>query len=141
MKIIADKGYPDYSFIDLAKQRQNNFISPPKNYDGKCRHNNMKRRRKEANYNSNKRVYNRRPIVESIISSIKRVQDPKLRSQLSYMKKRQMAWHVLLYNIRMNVKFDNNSGYVQAQIDYFFVMVVVLAIPDCAEKSIPDRAR
>ena len=134
-KILADKGYPSYDFIDLSKTKQNNFISPPKNYCGKCRHDNIKRRRKEANYNSNKHIYNRRPIVESIISSIKRVQDPKLRSQLPYMKKREMAWHVLLYNIRMNVKFEtNNLESTQTQICYFFVLVVVFVIPDRAMK-------
>lgn len=125
-KIVADKGYPDYKFIEMAKERQNNFISPPKDYKGKCRHNNMKRRRKEENYQANKYAYNRRPIVESIISSIKRVQDPKLRSQLPYMKKREMGWHVLLYNIRMNVKFEAAaSESAQAQIDYFFVIIVI----------------
>lgn len=131
VKIVADKGYPDYKFMEMAKERQNNFISPPKNCGGKCKHNNMKRRRKEANYQTNKHVYNRRPIVECVISSIKRVQDPKLRSQLPYMKKREMGWHVLLYNIRMNIKFgSNNSGSVQAQINYFFVFVVILVTPD-----------
>lgn len=125
-KIVADKGYPDYKFIEIAKERQNNFISPPKDYKGKCRHNNMKRRRKIENYQANKYAYNRRPIVESIISSIKRVQDPKLRSQLPYMKKREMGWHVLLYNIRMNVKFEADaSKSAQAQIDYFFVIIAV----------------
>ena len=133
VKIVADKGYPDYKFIEMAKERQNNFISPPKNYGGKCRHNNMKRTRKEANYLSNKKVYNRRPIIESVISSIKRVQDPKLRSQLPYMKKREMGWHVLLYNIRMNVKFDTgDSESAQAQISYFFVLLVVFVILDKA---------
>jgi hypothetical protein len=45
-KILADKGYSDYQFMETAKKRQNNFISPPKDYKGKCRHNNFKRRRK-----------------------------------------------------------------------------------------------
>ena len=125
VKIVADNVYPYYKFMDMAKERQNNFISPPKDYKGKCRHNNMKQRRKEENYQANKHVYNRRPIVESIISCIKRVQDPKLRSQLPYMKKREMGWHVLLYNIRMNVKFEANASVSsQAKINYFFVMIV-----------------
>jgi hypothetical protein len=133
VKIVADKGYPDYAFMDMAKERQNNFISPPKDYKGKCRHNNFKRRRKEENYKAHKKLYNRRPIVESVISSIKRVQDPKLRSQLPHMKKREMGWHVLLYNIRMNVKFGANTPRSeQAQISYFFVIIVILVIPDCA---------
>lgn len=127
IKIVGDKGYPDYKYEELAKANQNNFISPPKDYKGKCRHNNFKRQRKERNYQSNKHVYNRRPIVESVISSIKRVQDPKLRSRLPYMKKREMGWHILLYNIRMNVKFEANANRsVQSQISYFFVLVVIL---------------
>ena len=126
VKFVGDKGYPDYKYEELAKAKQNNFISPPKEYKGKCRQNNYKRRRKEANYQANKGVYNRRPIVESVFSSMKRVQDLKLRSRLPFMKKREMGWHVLLYNIRMNVKFDNETGSVQTQIDYFFVIIVVL---------------
>jgi|GEM_PF-2103698 len=135
VKIVADKGYPDYKFMEMAKENQNNFISPPKDYKGKCKHNNFKRLRKERNYQSNKRVYNRRPIVESVISSIKRVQDPKLRSKLPYMKKREMGWHILLYNIRMNVKFDKSSASKQTLVSYFFVILVVLVIPDYADDN------
>jgi hypothetical protein len=126
VKFVGDKGYPDYKYEELAKANQNNFISPSKDYKGKCRHNNYKRQRKEANYQSNKAIYRRRPIVESVFSSMKRVQDLKLRSRLPFMKKREMGWHVLLYNIRMNVKFDVDSkGSMQAQIDYFFVIIVI----------------
>lgn len=124
-KILGDKGYPDYQFMDIAKERENNFISPPKEYKGKCKHNNMKRKRKEENYQANKHVYKRRSIVESVISSLKRVQDLKLRSKLPHMKKREMGWYILLYNMRMNVKFDNYSESAQTQINYFFVIIVI----------------
>lgn len=126
IKIVADKGYPDYKYEEIAKANQNNFISPPKDYKGKCKHDNFRRQRKERNYQSNKPVYNRRAIVESVISSIKRVQDTKLRSRLPYMKKREMSWHILLYNIRMNIKFETNlSSSEQAEVDYFFVLIVI----------------
>jgi len=105
-KILADKGYPNYDFIETSKTKQNNFISPPKNYGGKCRHNNFKRERKIRNYESNKPIYRRRVIVECVFSSLKRKQNLKLRSKLSYMKKREMGWHVLFYNIRRNIVFD-----------------------------------
>lgn len=98
-KILADKGYTDYEFMDTAKERQNNFVSPPKNYKGKCRHNNFKRRRKEENFQANKQTYRRRPIVECVFSSLKRVQDLRLQSRMFYMKKREMGWNILLYNI------------------------------------------
>src|SRR3989344_3250520 len=56
-KILADKGYPNYDFIEMSKTKQNNFISPPKNYGGKCKHNNFKRERKIRNFESNKKIY------------------------------------------------------------------------------------
>ena len=108
-KILADKGYPNYDFIDEMKAKQNNFISPPKNYCGKCRHNNLKRKRKIANFESNKTIYRRRVIVECVFSSLKRKQNLKLRSKLSYMKKREMGWHILFYNIRRNIEFDGQD--------------------------------
>ncbi len=127
-KILGDKGYVDYQFRETVKDKQNNFISPPKDYKGKCRHNNFKRRRKEENFQANKQIYRRRPIVESVFSSLKRVQDLRLKSRLLYMKKREMGWHILLYNIRMNVKFEANpSGFGQAQIDYFFVLIEIFS--------------
>ena len=125
-KITADKGYPDYKFTDLAKENQNNFISPPKNYGEKCRHDNFKRTRKIANFESNKSIYRRRPIVECVFSSIKRVQDVKLRSRLPFMKKREMGWHVLLYNLRMSVKFeDNKTGLMQTEVETFFILILI----------------
>jgi len=95
-KILADKGYPNYDFIETAKRNQNNFISPPKNYGEKCRHNNFKRERKIRNYESNKKIYRRRPIVESVFSSLKRKQKLKLQSRLCYMKKRDGLAHFVL---------------------------------------------
>lgn len=108
-KILADKGYQNYDFVDEMKAKQNNFISPPKNYGGKCRHNNLKRERKIINFESNKPIYRRRVIVESVFSSLKRKQQLKLRSKLSYMKKREMGWHILYYNIRRNIEFDGKN--------------------------------
>ena len=119
-KILADKGYPDYNFIETAKSKQNNFISPPKNYSGKCRHNNFKRERKIRNFESNKSIYRRRVIVESVFSSLKRKQQLKLRSKLSYMKKREMGWHILFYNIRRNIEFDGQS--VKQSLSFFILI-------------------
>lgn len=105
-KILADKGYPDYKFIEQSKLKQNNFISPPKNYGTKCKQNSFKRTRKHKNFETNKSVYRRRVIVESVFSSLKRKQHLNLRSRLCSMKKREMAWHILFYNIRRNIEFD-----------------------------------
>lgn len=129
-KILADKGYPNYDFIENAKARQNNFISPPKNYGGKCRHNNFKRERKIRNYESNKGIYRRRVIVECVISSLKRKQDLKLKSKLSHMKKREMGWHILFYNIRRNIVFDGAE--VKENLSFYFFIINICPTPDKA---------
>src|SRR3989344_7329910 len=120
-KILADKGYPDYSFIENSKTKQNNFISPPKNYGGKCRHNNFKRERKIRNFESNKQIYRRIVIVECVFSSLKRKQILKLRSRLSHMKKREMGWHILFYNIRRNIEFDGQS--IKQSLSFFIFIL------------------
>lgn len=136
-KILADKGYPNYDFIETAKTKQNNFISPPKNCGKKCKHNNFKRERKTKNYESNKPIYRRRVIVESVFSSLKRKQQLKLRSRLCYMKKREMGWHILFYNIRRNIGFDENE--VKESLTFYFFILEIYLIPDkafCSYESI-----
>ena len=129
-KILADKGYPNYDFIELMKTRQNNFISPPKNYGEKCRHNNFKRERKIRNFESNKGIYRRRVIVESVFSSLKRKQNLKLRSKLSFMKKREMGWHILYYNLRRNIILEGNN--VQKSLSFFILIFEICVTPDKA---------
>ena len=129
-KILADKGYPDYNFIEMSKVKQNNFISPPKNYGGKCRHNNLKRERKIRNFESNKQIYRRRVIVECVFSSLKRKQSLKLKSRLSHMKKREMGWHILFYNIRRNIEFDGQT--IKERLSFFILTFEIYLIPDRA---------
>lgn len=129
-KILADKGYPNYDFIEECKGRQNNFISPPKNYSGKCRQNNLKRERKIKNFESNKIIYRRRVIVESVFSSLKRKQKLKLRSRLSYMKKREMGWHILYYNIRRNIDFEGVQ--IKENLTFYFFIFIICPTPDKA---------
>ena len=129
-KILADKGYPDYDFIETAKTKQNNFISPPKDYIGKCRHNNFKRERKIRNFESNKQIYRRRVIVESVFSSLKRKQQLKLRSRVGYMKKREMGWHILFYNIRRNIIFGGAKP--KECLSFFILQIWIYVIPDKA---------
>lgn len=120
VKILADKGYPNYDFIYDMKKKKNNFISPPKNYGGKCRHNNFKRRKKIANFETNRKIYRRRVIVECVFSSLKRKQNLKLRSRLSHMKKREMGWHILFYNVRRNIEFGGQT--IKESLSFFILI-------------------
>ena len=129
-KFLADKGYPKYAFAEICKTKQNNFISPPKDYKGKCRHNNFKREKKIRNFESNKGIYRRRVIVESVFSSLKRKQLLKLRSRLGYMKKREIGWHILFYNIRRNIEFDGIN--LVENLSFFCVIFIICPTPDKA---------
>lgn len=129
-KILADKGYPKYDFIYEMKKKKNNFISPPKDYGEKCHHNNFKRRKNILNFESNKLIYRRRVIVEAVFSSLKRKQNLRLRSKLSYMKKREMGWHILFYNIRRNIEFDKNE--VKENLTFFILIFGICPTPDKA---------
>ncbi|GAF71487.1 unnamed protein product [marine sediment metagenome] len=131
-KILADRGYPNYDFIETAKRKQNNFVSPQKNYGERCRHDNFRRERKIRNYESNKPIYRRRVIVESVFSSLKRKQKLKLKSRLCYMKKREMGWHILFYNIRRNIVFDGKT--IKESLSFYFFKVGIYLFPDKAEK-------
>ena len=129
-KILADKGYSDYDFTEISKKNQNNFISPPKNYGEKCRHNNFKRERKIRNFKSNESIYRRRVIVECVFSSLKRKQGLKLKNRSSCMKKREMGWHILFYNLRRNMDFSDSK--VKQDLTFFILIFNVYATPDKA---------
>jgi len=127
-KILADKGYPDYDFIEDMKKKKNNFISPPKDYGEKCKHNSFKRERKIRNFESNKPIFRRRVIVECVFSSLKRKQSLKIRSNLSYMKKREMGWHVLYYNLRRNIIFNGKK--FKESLSFFILIFEFYVTPD-----------
>ena len=101
--ILADKGYYWFDLFYLAKRKNNKLIVPPKNYGTKCLHNRLKRRNFHNCYYENEEKYSLRNNVESVFSSIKRVQGLRLRSKLSFMKKRELGWNVVWYNIRKKI--------------------------------------
>jgi len=100
LDILADKGYYWFDLFDLAKSKNNKLIVPPKNYGTKCLHNRSKRRNFHNCYYENETKYTLRNNVESVFSSLKRVQGLRLRSKLAHMKKKEMGWQIVWYNIR-----------------------------------------
>lgn len=98
--ILADKGYYWFDLFYLAKNKQNKLIVPPKQYGNKCVHRRSKRRNFHNCYYENEYKYSLRNNVESVFSSLKRVQKLRIRSKLFFMKKREMGWQIVWYNIR-----------------------------------------
>lgn len=98
--ILADKGYYFFDLYQLSNSKGGTLVVPPKNYGKKCIHHNFKRKKFHDNYHENEKIYSLRNNVESVFSSLKRVQRLKIRSKLSFMKKREVGWQILWYNIR-----------------------------------------
>lgn len=101
--VLGDKGYYWFDLFDFLKLKNNVLVVPPKNYGIKCLHNRSRRRHFHQTYENNKSLYGLRNNVESVFSSLKRVQGLKIRSRLSFMKKREMGWHMVWYNIRKSI--------------------------------------
>lgn len=47
----------------------------------------------------------KRSLVETVNSVLKRVQITSLRSKLEEMKNRELAWHIVLYNLKRIISF------------------------------------
>jgi len=70
-----------------------------------------------------------RSIVETVFSVLKRTQIISLRSRKDYMKQREFAWHVILYNIKRKIR-NKKSGETQSII---FLAVQIYVMPDSAK--------
>lgn len=113
--ILADKGYYWFKLYNLIKEKEGILIVPPKNYGKKCLHNRIVRREFHNSYYEYEEFYNLRNNVESVFSSLKRVQGLKIKSKLHYMKKREIGWHIVWYNIRKKLSYE-----------VFFIIILII---------------
>jgi len=96
IEILADKGYDSEPLHRIVKQKGGKLIAPVRSTGSKKRPKGQNRRKcLQLPF-----YYNMRSIVETVNSVLKRVQIPALRSRKACMKKREMGWHVLLYNMK-----------------------------------------
>lgn len=103
--IVADKGYFDYGLFKLMKFKNNYLLFPPKNFGGKCRHNNTLRKIIKENYHKFIDIYHKRSNVEGVFSVLKRTVLRKIVSKNYSTKKREMAFKIILYNMNKNISF------------------------------------
>jgi hypothetical protein len=94
VKILGDKGYDSEPLHKVAGSKQNILFTPVRK-SSRSRPKGKNRRR----CSKGDKEYNQRVNVESCIHSLKKRRIPVIRSKLYYMKKREMAMHVLIHNI------------------------------------------
>ncbi len=106
--IVVDKGYFDFGLFDLVKSQNNQLIFPPKNFGGKCKHNNILHKQIKVNYHKYIDIYHKRSNVEGVFSSLKRTILQKIVSKNYSTKKREMGFKIVLYNMHKNISFVLN---------------------------------
>ena len=94
VKILGDKGYDSEPLHEVVQSKQNILFAPVRK---SSRTNPKGRNRRRCTQGDEQ--YNQRPNVESCIHSLKKRRIPVLRSKLHFMKKREMAIHILIHNM------------------------------------------
>ena len=97
--ILADKGYDSEELHEIAVEKGNLMYAPIRDFKVK-KPSGRNRRRCWREKPDNAGMRN---TVEAVIRSMK-TRVTSLRSKLHYMKKREMAWNIIAYNLEIIVK-------------------------------------
>ncbi|MFQ5620788.1 MAG: transposase [Candidatus Nanoarchaeia archaeon] len=101
--ILGDKGYDSEPLHEEAKAKNNTLFAPVRNKGSKVR---GKNRRRCTTGHEN---YNKRSTIESVNHAFKARRCSALRSKQHHMKKRELAWHILIYNLEIILKLPKNA--------------------------------
>jgi len=110
--ILGDKGYDAEELHELAAAKGNTFFAPLRERERKRIYGKFRRKCVEKHPE-----YPKRNSVESAFHALKTVHISSLRSKLHYMKKREMGWHVLVYNLK---RINKRIAYLFAAICELF---------------------
>ena len=127
IKILADKGYDSEHLHEVVRKKGGILFAPVR-----------KTNKKSFSWKRPKGFYRRqcvelpdfigqRSIVESVNFSLKQKQIQSLRSKKVFMKQREFGWHIVWYNLRMNLKNSTKKGE-----NFFIFQIEILIIPDSA---------
>lgn len=117
MKILGDKGYDSEPLHELVREKNGEFYAP------------VRKRNKRSLKKRPKGRYRRlcvelpefmgqRSIVENVIYVLKHTQITSLRSRKEVMKHKELAWHVLVYNLKKTL----DGGELETQSIIFLVV-------------------
>jgi len=128
MIILADKGYDSEPLHKIVRKNGGKMFAPVRQMSKKG----LKRKRPKGFYRRQcvklPEFIGQRSIVESINSSLKQKQIASLTSKKTFMKKREFGWHVIWYNLRMDLKNSNDNN-----LDFFIFQILIYFIPDNAD--------
>lgn len=94
IEILADRGYDSEPLHKIVCANGGKLFAPARNKSKKPKGLNRRKCKTLPSY------MGQRSLVETVNSILKRVQITALRSKKAFMKKRELAWHVILYNMK-----------------------------------------
>ena len=132
--ILADGGYDSEPLHQLVRDKGGVMYAPPrKQYKNSLRKKPKGRYRRECL--EPPKYKGQRSIVESVNFSLKKKQITALTCKKEYLKRREFAWHAILYNIRMIIKNKEENLVGKAtRFDrtFFLIKLEIYVIPDSA---------
>ena len=98
VKILADKGYDSEPLHELAQEMGNSMYAPVRKSNRKKPRGRFRQRCVEKD-----KDYPMRNIVENTFMVLKQVRVNAMKSKKAVMKKREIAWHIVIHNLeKMN---------------------------------------
>jgi len=129
--ILGDGGYDSEPLHELVRQKGGILFAPVRKTNKKS----FKRKRPKGFYRRQcvelPEFMGQRSIVEAINSSLKQKQIQSLRSKKIFMKQREFGWHIVWYNLRMDLKNPTQKNW-----DFFIFQIRFYIIPDRASSLI-----
>lgn len=101
--LIGDKGYYFYYIFQKLFEKNNILIVPPIKSTKNCKHRNLVRTKFQKTYYDHEDIYNKRSNVEGVFSSLKRTILAKIVSKNHMTKKREVAFKLIIYNMKKNI--------------------------------------
>jgi len=120
---LGDKGYDSENLHEIARANGITFYAPLRKMDKRA----YKNKKPSGEYRRQCIVMpefkGMRSINETVNSVLKRTQIHSLRSKIHYMREREFAWNVVLYNIKRKIKISSGK-YSQT----FFIQVYLFIV-------------
>jgi len=128
---LGDKGYDSENLHEIARANGINFYAPLRKMNKKAL-----RSKKPKGFYRRKCVNppdfaGMRSIVETVNSVLKRTQIHSLRSKMHFMREREFAWNIVLYNIKRRIKISSGKS-----SQTFFIQVYLFVLFGQSQKSI-----
>ena len=132
--VLADRGYDGEPLHELVREKGGIMYAPVRKM---CKTSLKKKPKGRFRRESVElpEFMGQRSIIEAVNFSLKIKQITALRSKKKDMKQREFGWHMILYNIRMNInnKESNSVGKAtELMVNFFLLKIEIQVFPDSA---------